>query len=277
MVNVVKKKVKPVICSALGAVFGGMYHSPPYLCVFRPCYLRKQEWLYDFWAWIFPCQLGQLYWIATNLEQSSGLQGRLLLTASAFRHRPGQTVRVLAGSPLRLHFTSLRYDAMPLLRRLPPVPTTTATLSHQHVHLVTPHIPLRTPPSSLRLAHLRICPAPSIRPLRAIPSTRCHAAGDPAPSTVPSGGSARVALVRIGEALSLGFPVWVASACALALWRPATFLWVSPTAQMIGLSFTMLGTCPPWPIPAFPFTPAFCHHRVNWNSDRHFKEKCGKS
>jgi BASS family bile acid:Na+ symporter len=146
------------------------------------------------------------------------------------------------GSPLRLHFTSLHYDAMPLLRRLPPVPTTTATLSHHHVHLVTPHSPLRAPPSSLRLARLRIRPAASIRPLRAIPSTRCHAAGDLAPSPVPDGGSARAALLRIGEALSLGFPVWVGSACALALWRPASFLWVSSTAQMIGLMLTMLGT-----------------------------------
>ncbi|KAI4992613.1 hypothetical protein ZWY2020_057855 [Hordeum vulgare] len=42
-------------------------------------------------------------------------------------------------------------------------------------------------------------------------------------------------------ALSLGFPLWVASACALALWRPASFLWVTPTAQMVGLSFTKLG------------------------------------
>lgn len=61
----------------------------------------------------------------------------------------------------------------------------------------------------------------------------------PAPSLAPAG--ARAALVRVGEALSLGFPLWVASACALALWRPASFLWVTPTAQMVGLSFTMLG------------------------------------
>lgn len=51
----------------------------------------------------------------------------------------------------------------------------------------------------------------------------------------------RGALVRVGEALSLGFPVWVASACALALWRPPAFLWVGPPAQMLGISFTMLG------------------------------------
>ena len=66
------------------------------------------------------------------------------------------------------------------------------------------------------------------------------------PSPLPVEDSGRATLVRVGEALSLGFPVWVASACALALWRPATFLWVSPTAQMIGISFTMLGTYPPW-------------------------------
>uniref|UniRef100_A0A452ZUY6 Uncharacterized protein n=1 Tax=Aegilops tauschii subsp. strangulata TaxID=200361 RepID=A0A452ZUY6_AEGTS len=97
----------------------------------------------------------------------------------------------------------------------------------------------RPPPSCPRL---RISAAPSLRPLRGIPSTRCHAAaGDPAPAPSQAPGGARAALVRVGEALSLGFPLWVASACALALWRPASFLWVTPTAQMVGLSFTMLG------------------------------------
>ncbi|VAH10807.1 unnamed protein product [Triticum turgidum subsp. durum] len=135
---------------------------------------------------------------------------------------------------------------MAVLRRPPlaPSPTAAASLPHHRLHLATPHIHLtRPPPSSPRL---RISAAPSLRPLRGIPSSRCHAAtGDPAPalSQAPSagGGGARAALVRVGEALSLGFPLWVASACALALWRPASFLWVTPTAQMVGLSFTMLG------------------------------------
>ncbi|XP_048548944.1 probable sodium/metabolite cotransporter BASS1, chloroplastic [Triticum urartu] len=135
---------------------------------------------------------------------------------------------------------------MALLRRPPlaPSPIAAASLPHHRLHLATPHIHLtRPPPSSPRL---RISAAPSLRPLRGIPSSRCHAAtGDPAPalSQAPSagGGGARAALVRVGEALSLGFPLWVASACALALWRPASFLWVTPTAQMVGLSFTMLG------------------------------------
>ena len=69
-----------------------------------------------------------------------------------------------------------------------------------------------------------------------------NADADAAATKGPGGdGGARVALVRLGEALSLGFPVWVASACALALWRPPAFLWVGPTAQMLGISFTMLG------------------------------------
>jgi hypothetical protein len=233
----------------LGAIFDGMYHSHHIYAFFGlVIFVNRND--YMIFSLIFSLSTRSTI-LNCNEPRAKFRPFRVdfSLLLLPFWHRPGQTVRVLAGSPLRLHFTSLRYDAMPLLRRLPPVPTTTATLSHHHVHLVTP---LRTPPSSLRLAHLRICPAPSIRPLRAIPSTRCHAAGDPASSTVPSGGSARAALVRIGEALSLGFPVWVASACALALWRPATFLWVSPTTQMIGLSFTMLGTYyPPWPHPRF--------------------------
>ncbi|KAF6991818.1 hypothetical protein CFC21_008867 [Triticum aestivum] len=130
---------------------------------------------------------------------------------------------------------------MALLRR-PPLARTAAaaSLPHHRLRLATPHTHLTRPPPST--PRLRISAAPSLRPLRGILSSRCHAAArDPAsaPSQVPGG--ARAALVRVGEALSLGFPLWVASACALALWRPASFLWVTPTAQMVGLSFTMLG------------------------------------
>ncbi|KAI5020149.1 probable sodium/metabolite cotransporter BASS1, chloroplastic [Hordeum vulgare subsp. vulgare] len=133
---------------------------------------------------------------------------------------------------------------MPLLRLPPPVPSpAAASLPRHHLRLATQHRHLTgATPSSPCLPRLRISAAPAARPLRGIPSSRCHAAaGDPvpAPSLAPSG--ARAALVRVGEALSLGFPLWVASACALALWRPASFLWVTPTAQMVGLSFTMLG------------------------------------
>lgn len=48
-------------------------------------------------------------------------------------------------------------------------------------------------------------------------------------------------VLRLGEALSLGFPLWVGFACAVALWRPATFLWVGRDFQILGLTVTMLG------------------------------------
>lgn len=47
--------------------------------------------------------------------------------------------------------------------------------------------------------------------------------------------------MRLGEALSLGFPLWVGSACLIALWRPPAFLWVTRTWQIVGLMLTMLG------------------------------------
>ncbi|KAJ3687323.1 hypothetical protein LUZ61_016487 [Rhynchospora tenuis] len=65
--------------------------------------------------------------------------------------------------------------------------------------------------------------------------------GDAKGSTVSGSGTGRDVIVRIGEVLSLGFPLWVASACALALWRPPSFLWVGREAQILGITLTMLG------------------------------------
>ncbi|KAL6658028.1 hypothetical protein ACP70R_004275 [Stipagrostis hirtigluma subsp. patula] len=128
---------------------------------------------------------------------------------------------------------------MALLRRAPPSPT--AAVTHRHRHLFNPQSPVRIHSSPPHLNGLRLRPVAPLRPLGGIPSRSRHrAAADAAPPKDPGGG-ARETLVRVGEALSLGFPVWVASACALALWRPPAFLWVGPTAQMVGLSFTMLG------------------------------------
>ncbi|KAL6838974.1 hypothetical protein ACP4OV_031201 [Aristida adscensionis] len=117
-------------------------------------------------------------------------------------------------------------------RRLQPPQGSTAVYSLQ--------CPVRARSSAPPLNSLRIRPGVPLHSLRSIPSrNRYHATADAAPSD--SGGGARGTLVRVGEALSLGFPVWVASSCALALWRPPAFLWVGPTAQMLGISFTMLG------------------------------------
>ncbi|XP_020272787.1 probable sodium/metabolite cotransporter BASS1, chloroplastic [Asparagus officinalis] len=53
--------------------------------------------------------------------------------------------------------------------------------------------------------------------------------------------SGRDFIVRLGEALSLGFPIWVGSASLVALWRPPAFLWVGRNFQIVGLTLTMLG------------------------------------
>uniref|UniRef100_A0A0E0DDB9 Uncharacterized protein n=2 Tax=Oryza TaxID=4527 RepID=A0A0E0DDB9_9ORYZ len=152
-------------------------------------------------------------------------------------------------------------DAMPLLRRLPAAPHRTPIHHDQHLHLFNTHNTRnrgekvqydRATISSLPVTCLRIRYSSNnpVRHLRGIPSSRCHAAADPAPSKIPGGGSGaleagvvgwRDLLLQVGEVLSLGFPVWVASACAVALWRPPAFLWVSPMAQIVGISFTMLG------------------------------------
>jgi len=131
---------------------------------------------------------------------------------------------------------------MLLLSPSPPAPAAAVTAPRRI--LLAPHRRLNATSTPPRLACLRLRPATPLR-ARGIPSrTGCRAAADAdaAPSQAPGGdGGVRGAVVRVGEALSLGFPVWVASACALALWRPPAFLWVGPTAQMLGLSFTMLG------------------------------------
>lgn len=39
----------------------------------------------------------------------------------------------------------------------------------------------------------------------------------------------------------MAFPLWVGSACVVALWRPSSFLWVHRNWQISGLTLTMLG------------------------------------
>lgn len=142
-------------------------------------------------------------------------------------------------------FSSFPAPSFGMLLLSPSPPSTAAAVTVPRRVLLTPYNRLKATPTPPRLACLRLRPA---TPLRGISSrTACRAAAadadaDAVPSQAPGGdGGVRGAMVRIGEALSLGFPVWVASACALALWRPPAFLWVGPTAQMLGLSFTMLG------------------------------------
>ncbi|GJN24091.1 hypothetical protein PR202_gb11808 [Eleusine coracana subsp. coracana] len=134
-----------------------------------------------------------------------------------------------------------------LLQHAPPAPIAAGTLSRGRRHALTLHRPFKVHSSPRPLVYPGRRPSAPLRPYlgTGISSSGCRAATDAASSEVPEGGggdgTVRRLIVRVGEALSLGFPVWVASACALALWRPSAFLWVGPTAQMVGLSFTMLG------------------------------------
>ncbi|XP_006652126.1 probable sodium/metabolite cotransporter BASS1, chloroplastic [Oryza brachyantha] len=141
---------------------------------------------------------------------------------------------------------------MPLLHWPTTAPCLTQIHHYQHLHLFNTHNPrLRATFSSLPAICLHIHDSNNpVRPFPSIPLSRCHAATDPAPSKIPVGDGSvleagvvgwRDLLLQVGEVLSLGFPVWVASACAVALWQPSAFLWVSPMAQIIGISFTMLG------------------------------------
>ncbi|KAJ6842583.1 putative sodium/metabolite cotransporter BASS1, chloroplastic [Iris pallida] len=52
---------------------------------------------------------------------------------------------------------------------------------------------------------------------------------------------ARHVIVRLGELLSLGFPLWVGLSCVVALRNPSSFLWVGKDVQILGLTLTMLG------------------------------------
>ncbi|XP_077253901.1 sodium Bile acid symporter family isoform X2 [Tasmannia lanceolata] len=48
-------------------------------------------------------------------------------------------------------------------------------------------------------------------------------------------------LQTIGEILSALFPLWVASACLLGLFKPSSFHWVQQKWQILGITLTMLG------------------------------------
>ncbi|XP_020091962.1 probable sodium/metabolite cotransporter BASS1, chloroplastic [Ananas comosus] len=124
---------------------------------------------------------------------------------------------------------------MPLLRRIHaslPFPP----LHHHHRHLRL-H-------GSLRLLPTRATP-PTGRRRRSALAIPPRASVDPAMAAADGdsgGGEGRRGVVaRVGEALSLGFPVWVGSACLVALWRPRAFLWVGRSSQIVGITLTMLG------------------------------------
>ncbi|URD76538.1 Sodium Bile acid symporter family [Musa troglodytarum] len=53
--------------------------------------------------------------------------------------------------------------------------------------------------------------------------------------------SLREVIVRAGEVLSMAFPLWVGSACVLALWKPSSFLWAHKNWQILGVTLTMYG------------------------------------
>lgn len=89
---------------------------------------------------------------------------------------------------------------------------------------------------------------PWLVPLGAASSPPAEAAASDGDEGSGSSPSFRQLVVRVGEALSMAFPLWVGSACVLALWRPSSFLWVHRNWQISGLTLTMLG------LPYFPLS-----------------------
>ncbi|XP_042458752.1 probable sodium/metabolite cotransporter BASS1, chloroplastic isoform X1 [Zingiber officinale] len=67
------------------------------------------------------------------------------------------------------------------------------------------------------------------------------AASDPPSASGETDVSLRGIMLRAGEVLSMAFPLWVGTACCVALWRPSSFLWVDKNLQIFGLTLTMLG------------------------------------
>ncbi|XP_074590597.1 putative sodium/metabolite cotransporter BASS1, chloroplastic isoform X2 [Curcuma longa] len=68
-----------------------------------------------------------------------------------------------------------------------------------------------------------------------------RAASDPPAASGDTDVSLRGIMLRAGEVLSMAFPLWVGTACCVALWRPSSFLWVDKNLQIFGLTLTMLG------------------------------------
>lgn len=157
---------------------------------------------------------------------------------------------------------------MAALRQSPPVPRSPSSFLAPLRRTTTPPFYLHPP-----FAHQRILPLH--RPLIVLPtrstvdgrgreegiwrgpnrtrkpalSPLC-ASSDP-PAASGGGGETDVSfrgfMLRAGEVLSLAFPLWVATACGVALWRPSSFLWVDKNWQIFGLSLAMLGlSLSPW-------------------------------
>lgn len=133
---------------------------------------------------------------------------------------------------------------MSLLLRSPPTPLHRATTPHHHPLCLSLTLGTGGKTSNKNLA--LSTPTRSTRS----PCLLARASAEPAlggesgdDGKVVSG---RDVVVRIGEVLSLGFPLWVGSACALALWRPPAFLWVGRGAQIVGITLTMLGMMLPF-------------------------------
>ncbi|KAG1347413.1 putative sodium/metabolite cotransporter BASS1, chloroplastic [Cocos nucifera] len=82
---------------------------------------------------------------------------------------------------------------------------------------------------------------PGLVPLGAASNPPAAAAASDGDEGGSSSLSFRQLVVRVGEALSMAFPLWVGSACVIALWRPSSFLWVHRNWQISGITITMLG------------------------------------
>lgn len=146
---------------------------------------------------------------------------------------------------------------MAALRLSPPVPRSPSSFLAPLRRTTTPPFYLHPP-----FAHQRVLPPhhPLVvlrtrswrglnRTTKLVLPPLC-ASSDPAAADGGGGEtdvSLRGIMLRVGEVLSMAFPLWVVTACGVALWRPSSFLWVDKNWQIFGLTLAMLGlSLSPW-------------------------------
>ncbi|KAL0928350.1 hypothetical protein M5K25_000227 [Dendrobium thyrsiflorum] len=114
-------------------------------------------------------------------------------------------------------------------------PTPLSSLSSLH-HRPSQHLP----PMSFLASHQIRCGLRSLlSPIRA--------AGEPLSAAEEDDGDLTAVdtlhdfLMRVGEVLSIAFPLWMSLGCLVVLWKSPSFFWVGRSWQIVRLKLTMLG------------------------------------
>lgn len=127
-----------------------------------------------------------------------------------------------------------------------PIPSPSASSNSNRRGILFLDADGKTRASRVATGRRRWTAKPWLVPLGAASNPPAAAAASDGDDGSGSSLSFRQLVVRVGEALSMAFPLWVGSACVLALLRPSSFLWVHRNWQISGITLTMLG------LPYFP-------------------------